>query len=132
MNNIEYSEFWQPIRQGKFGELFSAEPVLIKERWMSKRIPNRDISVYLWLNAKDCYVQLYFNGENRSERREEILALFPESDYTRERKNSPKETKVKFPVLDKGRNNREDWDEIREALVTMGADIYNKINESDL
>ena len=27
---------------------------------------------------------------------------------------------------------RDDWDEIREKLVTMGTDIYNKINESNL
>ena len=59
------------------------------------------------------------------------MALFPESDYSYEYKNSPKEIKVQFPVLDKGKNNRDDWPEIREKLVNMGTDIYNKINESD-
>ena len=39
---------------------------------------------------------------------------------------------ITFPVLDKGRGNRDDWDEIREKLVDMGTDIYNKIYESDL
>ena len=37
-----------------------------------------------------------------------------------------------FPVLEKGRDDREEWDEIREKLVEMGTDIYNKINESGL
>ena len=55
-----------------------------------------------------------------------------ESDYLYEYNDSPKQIRVKFPVLDKGKNNQDDWDEIREALVTMGTDIYNKINESDL
>ena len=60
------------------------------------------------------------------------MALFPELDYTYEYNDSPKQIRVKFPVLDKGRNDRDDWDEIREKLVAMGTDIYNKIKESDL
>ena len=39
---------------------------------------------------------------------------------------------ILFLVLDKGRNDRDDWDEIRGKLVDMGTDIYNKIKESDL
>ena len=60
------------------------------------------------------------------------MALFPESDYTYEYNDSPKQIRVQLPVLDKGKNDRDDWDEIREKLVVMGTDIYNKINESDL
>ena len=71
-------------------------------------------------------------GENPSERRDKIITLFPESDYDYEYKDTPKEIKVQFPVLNKGRNAQEDWDEIRQKLVAMGTDIYNKINESDL
>ena len=44
----------------------------------------------------------------------------------------PEKQKVQFPVLDKGRKDQDDWDEIREKLVAMGTDIYNKIDESDL
>ena len=60
------------------------------------------------------------------------MQLFPESEYNWENKDSPKQTKVKFPILKKGKNDRDDWDEIREKLVSRGTDIYNKINESDL
>lgn len=125
------SEFWAPIRNGEFGELFKGKPVPIRdEGWIAKT--TRNISVCLFLTNQRCYVQLYFGGENRSERREEIMALFPESDYTWEYRDSPKQIKAQFPVLDKGKKDQDHWDEIREKLVAMGTDIYNKINESDL
>ena len=126
-----YSEFWAPIRDGKFGELFKGKPVPIRdEGWISKSI--RNIGVTLFLTNQQCYVQLYFQGANPSERREKIMALFPKSDYSREYKDSPKETKVKFIVLNKGKSNQDDWDEIRQKLVATGTDIYNKIKESNL
>ena len=132
------SEFWEPIRNGEFGELFAGRPVPISnegwitcnEGWITKAL--RNIGVWLRLTNRRCYVQLYFQGANRSERREEIMALFPKSEYPHEYKDTRKETKVQFSVLDKGKNDRDDWDEIREKLVAMGTDIYNKINESDL
>ncbi len=126
-----YSEFWAPIRNGEFGELFAGRQVpMSNEGWITKTI--RNIGVWLHLTNQRCYVQLYFQGANRSERRDTIMALFPESDYVHENKDSSKETKVQFPVLDKGKNDQDDWDEIREALVSLGTDIYNKINESNL
>ena len=131
MKKAEESEFWEPIRKGKFGELFKGKPVLIRnEGWITKTI--RNIGVWLHLTNQRCYVQLYFQGANSSERRDKVMTLFPESDYVHENKDSSKETKVQFPVLDKGKNDSDDWDEIREKLVAMGTDIYNKINESDL
>ena len=130
--DVEYSEFWGPIRQGKLGTLFIGKPVPISnERWISKSIPNRNVGVTLFLTNQRCYIQLYFQGKDRLERRDKIMALFPESDYLYEYNDSPKQIRVQFPVLDKGKNNQDDWDEIREALVSLGTDIYNKINESD-
>ena len=121
--NIEYSEFWAPIREGN--GLFAGKPVLIRnEGWICKDI--RNVGVCLYLTNQRCYIQLYFQSP---EHRANIMALFPKSDY--EYKDSPKEIKAQFPVLDKGKNNREDWPEMREKLVSMGTDIYNTINESD-
>ena len=126
-----YSEFWAPIRAGEFGEIFAGSPVLIRnESWISTDI--RTIGVNLHLNNHDCYVQLYFRGADPEGRRNKVMTLFPKSDYTYEYKDSPKSTKVKFPVLDKGKKDRDDWDEIRYKLVSMGTDIYNKIRESDV
>ncbi len=130
---IGYSEFWAPIRNGELGELFAGKPVPIRdEGWISKNI--RNIGVNLFLNKQQCYILLHFKGTNPVERREKVMALFPESNYEYEYRESPKEpAKVIFPVFnDKGKNDRDDWEEIREKLVNMGTDIYNKIDESGL
>lgn len=128
---VEQSEFWQPIRAGEFGTLFAGKPVPVSnEGWISKSIHN--IGICLYLNNHRCYVQVYFHGANGSERREKVMTLFPKSEYAYVYRDSSKETKVQFPVLDKGRKDQDDWDEIREKLVAMGTDIYNKIDESDL
>ena len=127
-SDIEYSEFWEPIRRAEFGELFAGRPVPISnDRWISKSI--RNIGVTLFLTNQRCYIQLYFQGKDRLERRDKVMALFPESDYLYEYNDSPKQIRVQFPVLDKGRNDQDNWDEIREELVNKGIDIYNKINE---
>lgn len=129
--DVEYSEFWDPIRKGEFGELFAGKPVPIRaEAWIMKTI--RKVQVCLFLNRRRCYIRLYFLGPNHFERRSQIMTLFPESDYDYEHKDTSRFTTVIFPALDKGKNDRGTWDEIRQKLVAMGTDIYNKINESDL
>ena len=60
------------------------------------------------------------------------MELFPKSEYDYKYTEARKSVAVVFPILDKGKKNREDWDEIRQKLVDLGTDIYNKINESDL
>lgn len=128
---VKQSEFWQPIRAGEFGALFAGKPVPVSnEGWITKTI--RNIGISLYVTNQRCYVQIYFHGANRSERREKIMTLFPKSEYTYAYRDSPRETKVQFPVLDKGRKDQDDWDEIRKKLVAMGTDIYTKIDESDL
>ena len=123
-----YSEFWTPIRNGEFGELFAGKPVLIhNEGWISKGI--RGVNMSLNILKHSCSVRLNFTGENKVERRDEIMQLFPEADYKYEYRVSPKEANVIFPALDKGKKDPEHWPEIREKLVAMGTDIYNKINE---
>ena len=128
---VGYSEFWTPIRQGKLGELFAGKPVpLSNDGWITKQV--RGVIVSLHLLNHSCSARLNFTGENKVERRDEIMQLFPEADYKYEYRVSPKEANVIFPILDKGKNDSDDWDEIREKLVAMGTDIYNKINESNL
>ena len=127
--DVGYSEFWTPIRKGGFGKLFAGKLVRLAEDRIVKVIPNTGVKVELNITKPRCYIRLYFKD---ADHREEIMALFPKSNYNYQYNDSPKETKVKFPVLDKGKNDREDWDEIREKLVSMGTDIYNKINESGL
>ncbi|RKU16599.1 hypothetical protein C6501_05400 [Candidatus Poribacteria bacterium] len=123
---VGYSEFWAPIREGKLGELFVGKSVPIRnDRSVRKDI--RNIGVELYITNQRCCIRLHFKD---ADRRKEIMTLFPESDYTWEYRDSPKAVKVIFPVLNKGKNDRDDWDEIREKLVGMGTDIFNKIRES--
>ena len=125
----EESEFWAPIRRGEFGELFAGKPVGDKG-WISKRI--RGVEIILSFRKDHSYVSFSCRGENRSERRDEITALFPEADYGYYYHESPQRAMVRFPVVNKGKDHPEDWDEIREKLVSMGTGIYNKISESGL
>ncbi len=129
--DVGYSEFWAPIRNGEYGELFKGKPVLLRnEGYISKTI--RGIEVSLILNKNQCCVRLWLQGENRLVRRDKIKELFQELEYDYKDKDSLQYASLTFTVLDKGKNDREDWDEIREKLVNMGTDIYNKINESGL
>lgn len=129
--DVEYSEFWQPIRDGVFGNLFTGKPVPLRDdRWIMKTI--RNIQVCLFLNNYNCYVRLYFLKPNHFERRDKVMELFSDTDYDFEQKDTSTQTTVIFPVIDKGRNNSDEWDEIREKLVAMGTDIYNIIDESGL
>lgn len=130
--DVEYSEFWAPIRDGKFGELFKGKPVSTRKRYINPPIQIRGVNTRLYTLTHRCYVRLRFNGDNRFERRDDIMELFPESEYKYEYRERTKDALVIFPVLDKGENDQGDWDEIRQKLVTMGTDIYTKISESNL
>ena len=127
---IEYSQFWPPIRNGELGDLFAGAPVRISgERQITKQV--HGVVLTLHLLKKRCYIKLSFSGSDRAERRDEIMTLFPESDYKYEYRDSRQYALVIFRVLDKGKNNQDDWPQIREALVEMGTKIYNTIYESD-
>ena len=132
--DIEYSEFWTPIRDGEYGELFAGRPVPIRnDGSISKQL--RGVNLWLKLRQQRCYAQLFFSGADKSERsehRERVMTLFPKSDHSYEYREARQAVSTVFPVLNKGKRDREDWDEIRQKLVARGTDIYNKINESDL
>ncbi len=127
-SDIEHSEFWTPIRRDG---LFKGKPVpVIHERFIQKRV--RSVVLSLTLNNRKCHIQMSFQGANRVERRNAILELFSKSEYEYYCSESSQFVSVIFPVLNKGKEDREDWDEMREKLVAMGTDIYTKIKESDV
>lgn len=122
------SEFWEPIRREG---LFKGKPVPIRdEAWIGKGV--RGIFVELILQDHKCLVQVSCNGEDRLERRRNIIRLFPKNEYEYKVHESPKYARVRFPVLDKGKKDREHWPEMREKLTKLGTDIYNKIKESGI
>jgi len=98
------------------------------EAWISKKV--KGILVILLLQNHKCFVQLAFGGEDRLKHRKKIMQLFPKSEYEYEVYDSPKAARVTFPVLDKGKKDREDWPEMRKELTKLGTDIYNKIKKS--
>lgn len=123
-SSSEYSKFWEPIRRER---LFQGKPV--HDPSFIKTING----IYLLPELRNhrCQIRMSFEGENRSERRAEIMKFFPESEYNYKYRESRSYASVIFPVLDKGIKDRGNWDEMRGKLVSMGTDIYNKINESD-
>jgi hypothetical protein len=124
----EYSEFWEPIRQEG---LFAGRPVSVRnDGWIAKSI--RGIVLCLELHNHACRVSLQFRGEDSEDRRAKVIELFPETEYTYELHESAKCHWIRFPALDKGRKDREHWPEIREKLTSVGADIYNRIKDSDV
>ena len=128
---VKQSEFWQPIRAGEFGALFAGKPVPVRDDgWISKRI--RGVEIILSFRKNRSYVSFLCTGENRIERRDEIIVLFPEADYDYYPRESDKRAGFGFHVINKGKDHPEDWDEIRKKLVAMGTDIYNKIDESGI
>jgi len=125
---VKYSEFWEPIRREG---LFKGKPVPIRdEAWVAKGV--RGILVELILQDHKCLVQVSCKGEDRLERRRNIIRLFPKNEYEYKVHESPKSARVRFPVLDKGKKDREHWPEMREELTKFGTDIYNKIKESGI
>ena len=122
---VEYSEFWEPIRQSG---LFAGKPVPLRdEGWIGKGI--KGISLLLQLHNNACSVLLSLQDEDRLDRRTKVIELFPETEYTYELRESPKFANIRFPVLDKGKKDHDHWPEIREKLTTLGEDVYNKIKE---
>jgi hypothetical protein len=126
--DVGYSEFWEPIRREG---LFKGKPVPIRnETWVTKRV--RGILVELILQAHKCLVEVSCKGEDRLERRRNIIRLFPKNEYEYKVHESPKSARVRFPVSDKGKKDREHWPEMRKKLIDLGADIHNKIKESGI
>lgn len=125
----EESEFWAPIREGD--GLFAGKPVFIRnDGYISET--TRGVQVCLHLTNHQCYIRLWIRGKNRLEHLDKVKELFRESNYEYKDRNTATFATLMFPVLDKGRKDQDAWPEMRKKLVTMGTDIYNKINESDL
>ena len=115
-NQNLYTEFWEPIRSDRHN-LFSGVPVSVSQVYKT----NNGVELTLGINTSDCYIRLRF----RLERRDDVTALFPASDYDYEYSETENYAIIRFPVLNQGIEDRPDWPQIRERLVSMGTDIYN-------
>ena len=81
------SPFWEPIRNGELGDLFAGRPVPInRDSQITKQV--HGVVLILRLLNNSCHIKLSFSGSDRAERRDEIMTLFPESDYNYEYRDS--------------------------------------------
>ena len=115
----KYAEFWEPIRLDRDSP-FTGPP------WYRPGLNKSINGVKLTLKVltSKSYIRLRFSLD----RREEVMELFPESEYNPEDRDTEINAIVHFLVLDKGINDDSAWPEIREKLINMGTDIYNKLS----
>ena len=118
-NQNLYTEFWEPIRSDRHN-LFSGVPVSVSQVYKT----TNDVEVTLGINTFDCYIRLRF----RLELRDEVIELFPESDYDYRVSETENNVIMRFRVLDRGIEDRSAWPQIRDRLVSMGTEIYNRLN----
>ena len=62
--DVEYSEFWAPIREGKRGDLFTGKPVRIRDEGAIAK-SFRGMALWLKLRQQRCYAQLFFSGADK-------------------------------------------------------------------
>lgn len=48
------------------------------------------------------------------------------------KRETPNVAQIQIPVIEKGRDDVESWDIIREKLTSIGEIIYNKIELADV
>lgn len=124
--NIDYSEFWQPIREKG---LFAGKPVPVRdEGWIGKSIKGASIILKVNKNAADIIVE--YRDNDRVERRNKLLPILSNLiGNNLETKETSITAQILIPIIQKGRSDSESWDEIRELLTSTGASIYQKIEE---
>jgi len=125
-----YTEFWRPI-QSKLGGLFTAKvyggP---RGSWISRNI--RHINVVLVVLDDACRVELSCFTADRKERLHKALGLLPELTDNCSPADTPRRLSVHYPLLGKGLKDREDWDEIRKKLTSVGEHVCRVLEKSDV
>ncbi len=122
-----YIEFWEPIRSEPNG-LFAGKPC--GGGWITKTV--RGICLSLEVGDHACHVDIEFSDENRQERRDKALELLAGVKCPHDLRELQKTVSVRFRVLDKGIDDRDNWPEIRQKLTQLGAGIFNKLKNSDV
>ncbi|MEP1306367.1 MAG: hypothetical protein ABJK11_10895 [Balneola sp.] len=126
--NIEYSKFWAPIR--KEG-LFAGKPVPLRdEGWIGKGV--NGAVIILKVNKGYSEVLVEYKGSDRIEKRDKLFTILDEVIDNTEKKETSKAAQIQVPVINKGRDNIESWDEIRVLLTSIAEKIYNIINNTTL
>lgn len=124
--NLEYNEFWDPIRLGN--GVFSGKRMLAKY----SDSPNKTVKgvgIILKITKNRSYVHIWTSGDDRVEKRDKVYSILGDLNYQMNKSESSKHAFIDIPIMDKGQEDIEYWDEIREKLEGVGTDIYRKLEQ---
>ncbi len=116
----EYSEFWAPIR---VSGLFAGKPVPESDSWIGKAV--RGVTVELWANKESARVQAVWPIDRIEERDMFVDQMKELGAVTHETARS---ASFRINMMDKGRQDTEHWDEIRQKLVNTGEAILKIVS----
>ena len=123
----EQREFWAPIQRGDHGALFKG--LRLDGNWLVKPLDRMFLN--LGVTTRESYAQIHFLSELPLDQREAVVKGLVDAGHDYEESDrTTKDVRLKFPVLDIGWVERDNWDEIREALVQKGEELYNAIENS--
>ena len=124
--------FWQPIRDDR-SSLFAGRPLApTNNTGIVKKVRGKGIRIILVLRNESSIILLLFDGDNRKTRREKAKELFADYDKTYKSIDRVREAGLAFDITDKGRHDRDYWDQIRESLDKEGTYIYQRVQAADL
>ena len=125
----EESEFWAPIRKGEYGALFKGKPIKRNSNWVTNKLNGMHLN--LIVTKRRSYAQIHFENDLPEDQKEAVLKGLEDAGHEYgESDQTTKDVRLNFPVLDNGWDDRDSWDEIREALVKKGEKLYNAIENS--
>jgi len=126
--NVEYSKFWAPIRESG---LFAGKPVPKRdEGWILKGIKGAGIILKVNKNYTEIIVE--YKGSERIQKRDKLFPALNDIIDKLQKKETSKSAQILIPLIDKGRDDIDSWDEIRELMISTGERIYNTIDESHI
>ena len=123
----EESEFWAPIQRGDHGALFKGM------RLHGKRLvkPLDRMLLKLGVTTRESYAQIEFSSDLPEDQREAVIKRLEDADHKyKVSERTTKSVRLNFPVLDIGWVEKDRWDDIREALVKKGEELYHIIENS--
>lgn len=126
-SDIEYSEFWSPIRAEG---LFAGRPVPKRDEiWISKGV--QGASLILNVNRNSTNIKVEYKKEDKVNKRDKAFLLLQELNFPMSKHDTPVFSQIIFPIINKGRANIDSWDEIRSLLIENATTIYNKLFQAN-
>ena len=104
--------------------MFAGKPLREGDSWIAKGV--RGISLTLVANKRSTKVTVYWPRERAAERDQYFERL---TELGAEKRDVGKVAVIDIPLMDKGRENVDHWDEIRAKLVETGERVLRTISQ---